>query len=312
VKILKPSKLKKGDLIGIVSPASPIADLSKIDRGIRYLESLGYRALVGEHVSKTAGYLAGTDDQRVADLHAMFANRRVKAILSVRGGYGTPRLLPLLDYKLVARNPKILVGFSDLTALQLALWKRCSLVTFHGPMLGVDMVDGMESFSEEMFWRMVTSAHKPVAMQFGGEEGITLCMGRSSGRLFGGNLSLLVNMIGTRYLPDFRNAILFLEEINEEPYKVDRMLMQMRNAGILKGVKAVLGGQFTDCVPKDPKAPSRQTAELLKEMADLLRVPFLAGLPFSHLPRKMTLPIGLRVNVDADKRMLEFLEAAVE
>ena len=107
-------------------------------------------------------------------------------------------------------------------------------------------------------------------------------------------------------------AVLFLEEINEEPYRIDRMLMQMRNAGILKGVKALLGGQFTDCIPKDPKSPSRRTEELLGEIADLLRVPFLAGLPFSHLPRKMTLPIGIRVKVDADKRMLEFLEAAVE
>jgi muramoyltetrapeptide carboxypeptidase len=309
--ILKPPRLNKGDLIGIVSPASPINDPTNIDRGVRYLESLGYRTLVGAHARNVLGYLAGSDEERLSDLHTMFADKKVKAIFCVRGGYGTPRLLRLLNYRLIARNPKILLGFSDITAIQLALWKRCRLVTFHGPMLGVDMAGTIDPFSEETLWRMLTSAKKGPALEFRADEGLTYREGKAVGCLLGGNLSLVVNLIGTKELPVFMNAVLFLEEIGEEPYRIDRMLTQMRNTGVLKGIKGVLGGRFIDCVPKDPKIPSRTTEEILQELAELLRVPFLAGLPFGHTTRKLTLPVGIRVKVDVSKRRIEFLESAV-
>jgi muramoyltetrapeptide carboxypeptidase len=312
MKILKPRKLKKGDLIGIVSPASPIADSTKIERGVRYLENLGYRVTVGEHVGKTLGYLAGNDDQRVADLHAMFSNKHVTAIIAVRGGYGTPRLLRLLDYRLILRNPKILVGFSDLTALQLALWKKCRLVTFHGPMLGVDMADAMNSFTEESFWQIVTSTTTGGKVALPDETGPdTITQGIAAGRLLGGNLSLLVSVIGTPYAPDFAGSIIFLEEIGEEPYRVDRMLTQLQNAGVFSRANGLLGGQFTECFSKDPAQHSLTIQDVLAETGLSLAKPFLSNLPFGHIPTKMTLPVGVRIRLDAGARSVEYLEPAV-
>lgn len=312
MKILKPRKLKKGDLIGIVSPASPIADSTKIGRGVRYLESLGYRVTVGEHAGKTFGYLAGTDDERAADLHSMFSNKHVKAIIAVRGGYGTPRLLRLLNYQLILRNPKILVGFSDLTALQLALWKKCRLTTFHGPMLGVDMADPMDPFTEESFWQAVTTTSRTGKISL--PDGTTLSAiipGTATGRLLGGNLSLLVSVTGTPYVPDFAGAIIFLEEIGEEPYRVDRMLTQLRNAGVFSRANGLLGGQFTDCSPKDPAQPSLTIEDVLAETGLSLAKPFLSNLPFGHIPTKLTFPVGIRVRLDAGAHSVEYLEPAV-
>jgi len=311
MKILKPAKLKKGDLIGLISPASPIDDPAKIDKGVLYLESLGYRVLVGDSVKKNLGYLAGTDEERVSDIHAMFLNRQVKAIFCVRGGYGTPRLLRSLDYTMISRNPKILVGFSDITALQLAIWQKCRVISFHGPMVGVDMASGMDPFTEEMLWQVLTSDKKPKQVTFDRNESTVLSPGSSEGRLLGGNLSLLITLLGTPYLPDLRNSILLVEEIGEEPYRVDRMLTHLLNAGALKRVKAMVAGKFTDCVPKNSATSSRSVDEILRELAGVLRVPFLSNLPFGHFPKKLTLPIGLRVKVNATSLRLQFLEAAV-
>lgn len=307
-----PPKLKKGDLIGIISPSSPIADPSRIERGVRYLESLGYRALVGENVGKTNGYLAGTDEQRVADLHAMFYDSRVKAIICVRGGYGAPRLLSLFNYRLAARNPKILVGFSDVTALQLALWKKCRLITFHGPMAGVEMANQIDPFTEELFWRVLTSSKKIGAIPFPSEPAPeSLVQGKTIGRLLGGNLSLVASLMGTKYQPDFTNSILFLEEIAEEPYRIDRMLTQLRNGSVFSKASGMLFGQFTDCKPLDGTKPSLSTPQVLEEAALKFGKPVLANLPFGHVPKKLTLPSGLRVKMNATTNTLHFLEAAV-
>ena len=312
MNLLVPSKLNKGDLIGVVSPASPIDDASRIERGVRYLEGLGYRVLVGSNVGKTKGYLAGTDEERAADLHAMFSNKQVKAVISVRGGYGTPRLLRLLNYRLIARNPKIFVGFSDITALHLALWKKCRMITFHGPMLGVDMATGMDHFTEELFWQTVTSEKKLGKVSLADElPAVALHPGSSSGRLLGGNLSLIVSLLGTPFQPEFTRSVLFIEEVGEEPYRIDRMLTQLNNASILAKSRAILTGQFSDCQPKDPSKPSSSVEELLREIAFTLRRPFLSNLPFGHVARKMTLPIGIRVKVDATSGILEYLESSV-
>ncbi|HZV13568.1 MAG TPA: LD-carboxypeptidase, partial [Candidatus Kapabacteria bacterium] len=155
---IKPLRLIPGDCIGIVAPASPERECGRVERGVRYLEKLGYRVMIGKHVEKRNGYLAGTDAQRAADINKMFADKRVKAIFSTRGGYGTPRILPLLDYKLIARNPKIFVGFSDITALNLALLEKAKLISFNGALPGVDFwKDEINPFTEEYFWRVLTS-----------------------------------------------------------------------------------------------------------------------------------------------------------
>ncbi|MEW6511162.1 MAG: LD-carboxypeptidase [Bacteroidota bacterium] len=307
-----PPRLRRGDLIGIVAPASPLEDPSRLDLGVRYLEQLGYRTLTGDSVSHRAGYLAGTDDDRLNDFHAMFRNKNVKAVFCVRGGYGSPRLLSRIDYRLIARNPKILVGYSDITALHLAIWTKTGMVTFHGPMLGVDMAGEMDPFAEERFWRLVTSPERRRTIADGGIGAIALNHGLSSGRLLGGNLSLVVSILGTPFQPEFRRAILFLEEIGEEPYRVDRMLTQLRNAGILRKASGIGFGMFSDCGPKDPSKPSFTVDQVLREAASASHGPVLSGLPFGHDHRMITLPVGVRARLDAEAGSLELLGPAVE
>ena len=311
MKPLKPKRLRKGDLIGIISPASTISDPSRIQRGVAYLEGQGYRTVVGEHVLKTYGYLAGTDEERIADLHAMFLNPEVKAVMCIRGGYGTPRLLSLVNYRLVARNPKIFVGYSDITSLQLALWKKCSLVTFQGPMVGVDMPEPLDAFTEGLLWRLLTSPKKAGPVLGTDEPVNTVCAGKGTGILVGGNLAHLLASLGTPYLPSFKGALLFLEDIGEEPYRIDRMMSQLRHAGILRQAAGILGGKFTDCGPKDPAKPSLSLDDIFRELAAIIRTPFLSNLPFGHEAKKITMPIGIRAKMDAAKHTLEFLEGAV-
>jgi muramoyltetrapeptide carboxypeptidase len=309
--ILKPPRLKKGDCIGLVSPASTIADTSRIERAVRYLEGLGYRTTVGMHATRRHGYLAGTDEERASDIHAMVEHRDVRAIFCIRGGYGAPRLLPLLRYRLIARNPKIFVGYSDITALHLAFWKHAGLVSIHGSMAGVDMADPMDPFTEELFWRLLTSAKKvgPIAFPPPAPEG--LVPGKVSGRLLGGNLALVTALVGTRHQPRFDDTILYLEDIGEDPYRLDRMFTQLRGASILARCSGIMIGHFTDCVPRDPSAPTFTTDDVLREYVRGAQRPALWHVPFGHEPKNMPIPVGARARIDGAAGTVEFLESAV-
>jgi len=310
--VLKPSILKRGDLIGVVAPAGPVTDVTRIERGVRYLERLGYHVLPGKHLTDVDGYLAGSDTDRLEDLHAMFRNTHVRAIICLRGGYGTPRLLSRIDYRLIRRHPKILAGFSDITALQLALWKKCRLVTFHGPMVASDMAESIDPVAEESFWGLLTS-RKTRGLFEGHSFDLRLLRGGTArGPLLGGNLSLIVSLLGTPYSPKFTGAILAIEEIGEEPYRIDRMLNQLSLSRILPSVAGVLAGQFTACVPEDTTHPSASVADLLEEISGRLRKPFIAGVPFGHVPRKITLPLGVAVSMNGTRGSVRLLEAAVE
>jgi muramoyltetrapeptide carboxypeptidase len=310
--VIKPPHLKKGDLIGVISPASAPSSLEKIEKGVRYLESLGYRVKVGAHAAKVQGHLAGTDEERAADLNAMLNDKAVKAIFAVRGGYGTPRLLPLVDYRAAKRNPKIIVGYSDMTALQLALFRKTGLVTFSGPMLGVEMWNSIDPYTEEQFWRVVSLPKKVVMLANPPEEPVNaLRTGVATGRLLGGNLSLLGSLLGTPYAPDFRKSILILEEVDEAPHRVDRMLMQLANAGILGKLSGLVLGKFTDCVPKDASQPHFTVEQVLAQYAERLSVPVLGNLQYGHIPKKLTIPIGAKARIDTKKPALEVVEGAV-
>ncbi len=317
MKILKPQPLKKHDLIGIVAPSSAPSSEEKIEKGVRYIERLGYRVEVGKHAKEVHGYFAGRDAHRASDLNAMFADKKIRAIIVVRGGYGSPRLLERIDYSLIRRNPKILVGYSDVTALQLALFAKTGLVTFSGPMLAVEMFDRMDSFTEDFFWKLLTSPRPVGKVSNPPNEPMKSLLRPSKkssavGRLLGGNLSMVVSLMGTSFQPKFARNILFFEEVGEEPYRIDRMLTQLKLGGVLRSIRAMVIGSFVNCVPVDKKKPTLTIKQILEELTDDLKIPILSGLAYGHRPRKLTLPIGVRARVDSGSRTLEIFESALE
>jgi muramoyltetrapeptide carboxypeptidase len=310
--ILKPPRLRRGDVIGLIAPASAPSDSRKVELGVRYLEKLGYRVQVGEHVGARHGYFAGTDKQRIADLNAMLNDPKVKAIFAARGGYGTPRLLPFVDCAAVRRQPKIIVGYSDLTALQLALFRKTGLVTFSGPMPAVELWKNPDPYTEEHFWRLLTSGRKIGALPNpSGRPLVARRPGRAEGRLLGGNLSLLVANLGTPFSPDYRGALLVLEDVREQFHRLDRMFTQLRNAGVLAQVSGLLLGSFTECAPGSPKDPHLSLKQIFAEMLSWVEVPAVERFQYGHIPRKLTIPLGARARLDADRGRVDVLESAV-
>ncbi|MFZ1082316.1 MAG: LD-carboxypeptidase [Candidatus Kryptoniota bacterium] len=312
MNILKPPSLKKGDLISIVSPASAPRDSNKVHKGVKYFESLGYRVTISKNVFDVNGYLAGTDEERAEDLNQAFADKNVKAIICSRGGYGTPRILDKINYNVIKRNPKLLVGYSDITALQLAIFRKTGLVTFSGPMMAVEFGAGVDSYTEEMFFDMLTRRnklgslrrHKDFRYSFKGNK-------KSQGRLVGGNLSLITSILGTGYIPDFSGCVLLIEEVSEEPYSIDRMLTQLRLAGILSKVSALALGQFTNCVPEEQNKPYRSLEQIFSEDLFSSGKSVVSNIPYGHVSVKMTLPIGILASVDPVKRKFSIDEPAV-
>jgi len=301
-----PPKLRKGDTIGIISPASPMIR-ERLDKGIAYLRGKGFSVLLGKHVYDQHGYLAGTDEERLEDLHDMFQNPDVKAIISSRGGYGTPRLLPFLDYELIRENPKILVGYSDLTSLQLAIYSQTGLVTYSGPMAAVEMGKGMDPFTEENFWPHLLSGESYSEYPTVSDSPLTrLHPGKATGTLLGGCLSMINPIIGTPYQPDFRKSILILEDVGEEPYRLDRYLSQFRSARIFQQVAGIIFSQFVDCEPGDN--PSLTIDEIIKDYTHDLNVPIVKNFLYGHVDRKFTIPIGASVELDADSLSIRLLQ----
>lgn len=310
--VLKPRRLRKGDLIGLVSPASAPSSSEMVEKGVRYLEQLGYPVKVGKHAARVHGYLAGTDEQRAADFNDMVRNSSVRAIVTVRGGYGTPRILPLLDYRAMKRDPKIIVGYSDITALQLAIFRKTGLVTFSGPMAGVEMSDGIDAYTEEHFWRMITSNSMVGELRNPTNEPLRILHdGKGQGRLLGGNLATAISLLKTPYAPTLNKSILVLEDVDEAPHRVDRMLAQLDNAGILGSLSGLVFGKFIDCVPSDPSKPFLPIEQVLDNAAQRLKSPVVANLQYGHLPKKLTIPLGLRTRIDTKKGAIEVLESAV-
>ena len=310
MRIIKPEKLKKGDLIGIISPASPIDDLSKIEQSVIYFEKQGFRVTLGLNIEKGKGYLAGTDKERVDDLHKMFLNKRVKMVMCLRGGYGAGRLLDKINYSIIKDNPKIFCGYSDITIMQNAFLKKAGLVTFASPMAGVEFYKEVNKFTEEHFWNAVLNGKPIVHNNNEGSRITCLRKGISEGRLVGGNLSLITSMIGTEYIPDPEGKILMLEEVGEVPYRIDRMLNQIRLSGYLDKINGVLLGGFTDCEEKDPTSESLSIQEVLKDyFSKGGNLPVLSGFSHGHLTENLTVPLGIKVRIDAVKCRIEFMES---
>lgn len=312
MKAIKPKKLQKGDIIGVISPASSPDDLTRIEAGAGYLEKLGFNVEIGKNVGKINGYLAGTDEDRVSDFNYMFNKKAVKAVFCVRGGYGSPRLLDKIDFKAVKNNPKIFVGYSDITALQMAIFSKTGLVTFAGPMLAVDFYSEVSSFTEEMFWRVVSS-NKPfgkISMP-DDEKIIPLTKGFAKGQVLGGNLALLVSLLGTEFFPPLKNKILLLEEIGELPYRIDRMLNQLRLAGIFDSIKGVILGSFIDCNEHDPTKKTLTLGEVIDDYFSKSKIPVVYNFKHGHIKDNITVPFGVNFKINTSRNAVEIIESAV-
>jgi len=315
--LTRPKRLEPGDTIGIVAPASAPPDPKNLDRAVPVLQKSGFRVKLAPNVRRRWGFLAGSDRERAGDLMRMFTDRRVKAIVCLRGGYGTARLLPLLDYQAIRSNPKILVGYSDITSLHCALLTKANLISFHGPMLNSDFVHKtMPPFTLESFVRVLSEPIVPGSISQGYRSKTIKALrhGVARGQLIGGNLSLLCTTIGTPWQPPFRGRILFFEDVGEQPYRFDRMLTHLLNCGLLQQVAGIAIGINQDCA--DPKARRakeyRQTLEdVLNERLLPLKVPIVMGLPFGHVPQNATLPVGARALLDGNHGDLFVTEAAV-
>jgi muramoyltetrapeptide carboxypeptidase len=315
----KPPRLRFGDVVGLVAPGSPPRDPAAIPRAIAALEKLGFKPRPARNAGKRLGFLAGNDTERAADLMEMFSDSEVKAIFCLRGGYGAGRLLTRLDYAAIKRQPKVFVGYSDITALHCALLTQSRLVSFHGPM----MIDGLggRRFPEFTLRSLLRTVMEPspagsICDGCDRKSVRTIKRGRAGGRLIGGNLSLLCATLGTPFQPDFRDSILFFEDIGEEPYRMDRMLTHLLNAGLLQQVAGVAVGNNPgnqEEKTKKRKGEYRQSMmEVLEERLGLLNVPVVAGLPFGHVPLNATLPVGLNATLDADRGDLIIAEPAVQ
>jgi len=295
-----PRKLPRKATIGIVSPASPQRDVKRLERGIAYLEGMGHTVVCAPNaLAVHGGYLAGTQDQRIADLHMMFADKRIDAIFCARGGYGSAQLLRDLDYDLIRKNPKILVGFSDITALQLALFKKTGLVTFSGAMPSVDMADEFSPISEEWFWRVLRST-RPLGKLSQPFPFEILKKGNSKGLLLGGNLTVATSLVGTPFMPTLTGNILVLEDIGEETYRIDRMLQQLVNSGVWERLGGVVFGKWTQGAPALGRStPARDVNEVLTDFAVMCRGPVLSKFMYGHETLKFTLPMGVHCRLTA-------------
>lgn len=295
---IKPPRLNIGDKIAVISPAGPVKK-SKLLKGIKYLEHKGYNIRLGSSVKKKIGYLAGMDYERVDDLIESFKDEEIKAIFCSRGGYGTSRIINKIDYDIIRKNPKILVGYSDITALSLSILKNTGLVTFSGPMVAVDMSNGIDSYSEDYLWRNLTSDYPIGAINNPEGDSIKILKeGNAEGELIGGCLSILTKLIGTDYMPDFNGKVLFLEDLNEELYKIDFFFSHLKLSGILNNISGLILGKFNKCPPKYRKSTYFEIEDIFKYYIDDLNVPVVSNVAYGHVPVKLTLPIGIKIQIN--------------
>jgi muramoyltetrapeptide carboxypeptidase len=312
----KPARLRTGDTVGLIEPAgfTPDSfDLAAIQDAIR---AMGLVPKVAPHVMQRSGYLAGSDADRAADVNAMFADKDVRAIFAIRGGWGCARILPLLDFDLIRANPKLLTGFSDITALHMAVAAKAGFPTIHGP----NASSSWGKFSWDAFRAVAFDGATPTFSNPPSLEDRlvprtnrirTINGGRAQGKLYGGNLTVLTALVGTPYLPSFDGAILFLEDTNEAEYRIDRMLTQLSLAGILKRLSGVVFGQCTDCFARDVSYGGFTLTEVLVHHLKPLDVPAFQGAQFGHVANQFSLPQGVRAEIDADAGTIRMLEAAV-
>jgi muramoyltetrapeptide carboxypeptidase len=312
----KPRRLAKGDTVGLIAPASNAGEDESIRFTVDLVQSLGFRVKEGKYLYRRNQYLAGTDQERAEDVNTMFDDDEVDAIFCTRGGYGTPRILPYLDYDLIANNPKVFLGFSDNTAILAAMHVKSRLIGFHGPNMGQNLSDYTLAEFKKILVNPSPTAYIGQAPAIESREGFVertnritrITGGTATGHLVGGNLSLVATLIGTPYEPDFRGSILFLEDTNEAPYRIDRMLTQLWLAGKLQQAAGIAFGKFTKA---DDEGNTFSIEEVIRMRCEPLGIPVIRGLMIGHVQDKTVVPIGLPAKLDTDAGTLQLLEAAV-
>jgi len=301
---IRPRPLKPGDTVGVVSPASAI-DREHLESGVDALKRIGFRVKVSSHALDRAAIVAGSDAVRAHELQAFFADPEVDAIFAARGGYGAGRILPLLDFDAIARTPKVFMGFSDATFILNALLGRAGMVCFHGPMVAMDFARGLDEAPLDHLRRLLAGE----TASFDLPARAALRPGVAEGEVVGGCLSMVAAAIGTPYAPPFDGAVLFLEDTGEKAYRIDRMLVQLGQAGVLARVAAVVFGALRP--PGGSEAEQRLIGECVAEQAARLDCPVLTGIEAGHGSTNFAIPFGVRARVDASARRLSFLEPAV-
>ena len=306
--MIRPS-LREGDLVVLLSPAGPVPDDGRLENARTTVEALGLRTRVAPNAMARSGFLAGSDEQRLADLNDALRDPEVRGIFALRGGYGTMRLLPGVDYDALARDPKVVLGYSDLTALLNTMTARAGVITLHGPVATSGAWSG-----RVIDWLRPMLFGTDDALTHTEDDALVIRNGSATGRIAGGNLSLVSSLVGTPYAIDFRDAIVVLEEIDEAPYRVDRMLTQMRLANVFDGARAVLVGRCVGCdVDDDHIYGDVKLLDVLRERLGDLGIPVLAEVPVGHMDEQWTLPIGSQATLNTDRRALSinFIEPPV-
>lgn len=316
---IKAAPLQKGDTIGIVAPGFTLPKPELVKDFASMLEDEGFKVLFGEHTFGKHGYFSGTDEQRAGDLNTMFANKDVRGIVAARGGWGGARILPLLDYKALKKDPKVFIGYSDITSLLLGIYQRTGLISFHGPVGTSDW----NNFSFKNFKKILIKEKayklkgtKKVKEKSSLEEAETaryaINEGMATGPLVGGNLTVLCGMIGSEYLPDFEGKILFLEDVGEAVYRIDRYLTHLKLAGILDKINGLVFASCASCEEEKDRQDNFSLREILEFHLKPLGIPVFFGLLSGHLEKQYTLPIGVQVEIDAKKGNIKLLEEAVQ
>lgn len=309
--MIKPKRLQIGDQIGIIAPSSP-SILERVSLAKKQIENFGFYVKMGQSCYEQHGYLSGKDELRAADFNNMFADPTVNGIICLRGGYGTPRIVDKLDYDVIRENPKVFVGYSDITALHIAINQISELVTFHGPMATSDIAGGLDDFTKDYLFRAITEG-KPIG-QIDNPQDIRiecLVQGEARGMMVGGNLSLIAATIGTAYEINTCGKLLFIEEIGEQPYRVDRMLTQIALAGKFADAAGIILGDWNDCDPQKAE-DSLSLRQVFEEIIVPFNKPTIYNLQAGHCTPKVTIPFGVKSFLNATDGVLIIEESATE
>lgn len=302
-----PHAIKPGDLIAITAPSSPPIE-EKLTIGIKLLEDLGFQVLLGKSLFERRGFLAGEDKSRAAELMEFFNNPEVKAIFCSRGGTGSLRILPHIDFRSLRGKNKVFMGYSDITVLQLSFYTILDWVSFYGPMVAVDLLQMTnKAFPENSNWYSLISGKGYINKIVRGKPFIS---GKAEGKLLGGCLTLIQAMAGTAYFPKDQNIVLFWEDVGEAPYRLDRMLNHLRLTGLFERITAVLVGKMKNC-DSSSKEPTLSISDILKDNFADYNIPIITELPFGHGNGQLVMPIGVQVHVDGERGEIHFIENAV-